>query len=465
MLPDCKDHVNGIHKHILPKQQDIVNSTAKLLYCQGGVGSAKTVAFAARCVDLCFTIPDNVGAIGRKDYPLLFESAWLDVKKCLKRAYEKGYIEENHYKKHMFSRKKEGEYTRIEFENGSVISALETKNILRGLGAGLGFFWIDDAMESDEYIFVGDETNAGLISRLRIPNVRFARDKHGQVVDRLSGMVSTNPPPIGHWLHKLFGTKPGIHKLGDDDVEWIQVATHENPFMGEGYAKTIMSVQNKMGRTKETARRIIFGESVPAYGGIPVFPEFDHVRHVGQFKLDPKYPIVRSWDFGFHHPAVVFSLLYKCENKVNHYISLSEVADSFALNIWDFYADVKEHTDKHYHNVSLILDGGDRAGYRKSDSNKDKRGPIRILRDEYKLSFKYRYLDLSNSLEYMRSLLKKKCKCGMEYILISKNCPVLIGALEGGYKYSKTKQGKISDKPVEDRYFADLRCVSDLRSE
>src|SRR3990167_9370413 len=59
----------------------------------------------------------------------------------------------------------------------------------------------------------------------------------------------------------------------------------------------------------------------------------------------------------------------------------------------------------------------------------------------------------------MRGLLKKTCKCNMQTILISPDCKVLIGALQGGYKYSKDRAGKISDKPVEDRWFADVACA------
>ena len=79
------------------------------------------------------------------------------------------------------------------------------------------------------------------------------------------------------------------------------------------------------------------------------------------------------------------------------------------------------------------------------------------------MPFKFRFLDLDNSLQYMRGLLKprKSCDCGMEMITIDQlNCPVLIGALQGGYKYSKNRNdGAVSKKPVEDRYFADIACA------
>ena len=460
MLPDCPDISDSgkIHRHILPKQQAIFDSTADYLYCQGGVGSAKSVAFAAKTVYLSLTIPENVGVVSRRDYKLMYKSCWLDVKQCIKRLVQQNIIPQPH-----FTDKRQGDYTTITFHNGSVLYAMQGKNWSEGLGASYGHFWVDDAMESFEEMFVGNDTSAGLLSRLRLPNVHYFKDHNGVVINKLHGMVSSNPPPIGHWLHKLFGVKPGLHKLGEQTVEWIQIATHENPFVGADYAIGLMAIQAKMGRSQNVARRVIFGESVPAYGGVKVFPQFEHAKHITTFKFDPKIPIIAGWDFGFHHPAVVFSHLLKCAYGVNHYICLSEIADAFSLTVYKLYDDfVKPHIRERYKDACIILHAGDKAGYRASSSNRDRRGDMKILIDEYNIPFKHRALDLRNSLQYMRGLLepKRPCNCGMELISIDQlGCPVLIGALEGGYKYSKTHEGKIADKPVEDRYFADIACA------
>lgn len=348
--------------------------------------------------------------------------------------------------------------------NKSELKAVQGKNWSRGLGASHGWFLVDDAMESMEEFFIGNETSAGLLSRLRLPHVHF--DKRTYSEDRkhgsLHGMVVSNPPPVGHWLHKLFGDKPGLHSIGEDSVEWMLVATHENPFVGADYAKGLMAVQQQMKRGQGTSRRVILGESIPAYGGIKVFPQFEHARHVAPIEFDNSMPLIRSWDFGFHHPAVTLSNLYKCEYGTNHYLTLSEIADATSLNIYELYKDhVQPHMKQCYPDVKLILDAGDRAGYRASSSNKDRRGDMKILIDEYDLPFRHRYLDLENSLQYMRGLLnpKRPCKCGEEIIQISNKCPVLIGALEGGYKYPKSREGVAGKKPIEDRYFADVACA------
>jgi len=86
---------------------------------------------------------------------------------------------------------------------------------------------------------------------------------------------------------------------------------------------------------------------------------------------------------------------------------------------------------------------------------------MKILMHEYKLAFKWRYINLVPSLQYMRGLLKPKepCKCGLELVLISNKCEALIGALEGGYKYPKPRVGPHGEKPTEDGYFADVACA------
>lgn len=462
LFPDCclpKCETQSIHQHILTHQQAILDASTKYLYVQGGVGSAKSIALAAKTVHLSLSIPGNEGVVCRKHFGDLFKSSWRDVKKCIDNLVNKKLIPAPSYAK-----KTQGDYTQITFHNGSILYAIQGKDWSKGLGSSYGLFWIDDAMESYEELFIGDETNAGLLSRLRMPNVHYDKKTYNEETREhgsLHGMVSSNPPPVGHWLHKLFGSQSGQHKIGNDTVSWIQTATYENPFVGADYAMGLMAVQSKMGRSKNVARRVIFGESIPAYGGIKVFPEFEESRHVTVIPYDNKIPIVRGWDFGFHHPAVIFSHLDRCEYGTNHYKSLSEVVDHFSLNIWDFYKEVKKQTDLLYKDAKLILDAGDRAGYRKSASNKDNRGDMRILREEYHLPFKFRFLDLEHSLNYMRGLLnpKKPCLCGEEIVLIDVKCKVLIGALQGGYKYAKSRDGKASDKPVEDRYFADTACA------
>lgn len=462
MLPKCeRTTAEGRHAHMLDHQHTIVTDTAKYLYCQGGVGSAKSVAFAARSVKMCLDIDENEGVIGRKDYKLLYRSAWQDVKACIRKLTKLGYfapfgIDQLNYEKKMYSAKKQGDYSTIHFPNNSIVYAIQTKAWEEGLGPSYGWFWIDDAMESSEELFVGHETSAGLISRLRLPRATFYQTAEGKTASKLSGMVSSNPPPHNHWLHKLFGAQPGAFKIGNDTVTHLRVETFLNPFVGENYAAGLMSIQRKMGRSSETARRVIFGESIPAYGGVKVYPQFKHERHVGEHKFDSQYPLVRSWDFGFHHPAVVYSGLRKCEKGRNHFISHSESSQCFNSDVWQLYKEVKDHSKKYYDSALRIFDAGDKAGYRRSDTNKDRRGPIRILQDEYGLSFKYRYFDLDNSLEYCRSLLKTKCECGEELIQIDKSCEALIEALEGGYKYTKTRTGVTSDKPYKDKYYDDV---------
>lgn len=464
-LPTC-DQVGTVHSHILPHQQEILdwgyNSVPSFLYTQGGVGSAKTVAYAAKCVHECLVIPENEGVVVRKDYGLLFKSSWKAVKACIKKLVLKEVIEPPKY-----LIRKQGDYTCIEFFNGSIIYALQAKNLLEALGAGYGFFWVDDAMEVSEELFIGDETSGGLISRLRLPNV--GAFKLGDKSNGLMGLASSNPPPIGHWLHKLFGREPAIYQIDPDDIEAgivkvMQVATTDNPHVGVGYAKTLIAVQKRMGRGTSTIERLIEGKSLPAYGGIKVFPEFDHTKHVGKFPCDPDLPLVISIDFGFLHPGVTFSNLFKCEHHNTHFITLSEISELTSTNIWQLYSGtenhlgIKNHVVRYYSESSLLYYCGDKDGNKSSPNSKDKRSQIRILRDEYNITVKTLVLDLNSSLDYCRGLLDKTCPCGLSYILIDKSCEVLIGGLEGGYKYSKRRDGTISDKPFEDKFYADLCC-------
>jgi hypothetical protein len=263
-------------------------------------------------------------------------------------------------------------------------------------------------------------------------------------------------------LHTLFGDKPGVHKIGEDTVTWMRVATADNPFVGADYAKGLIAVQQQMGHADNVVRRVIFGESLPAYKGKSVFPQFDHATHVAPLIFRPDLPLIRAWDFGFNHPAVVFSNLYKCKYNTNHYFTLSEIADAFNVTVYRLYDKyVKPHTEALYSNASLIRDAGDRAGFRSNASNRDGRSDMRILIEEYHIPFVYRYTSLEPSLQYMRALLqpRKPCPCGLPMVLISDKCKTLIGALEGGYHLPASRSGVKAEKPIEDRLFADVACA------
>jgi hypothetical protein len=459
LLPHCEQKGTE-HAHILPHQQTILDCSTKYLYCQGGVGSAKSLAFAIKCVYLSLTIPKNRGVVSRLHYDDLFDSSWREINECIDRLIDKELISSVERTK-----KVQGEYTQITLPNGSEIKAVQAKNWQRALGANHGWFWIDDAMEVEREFFVGTNTSAGLLSRLRLPHIHFAPSTYDEQTRRhgaLHGMVSSNPPPYGSWLHELFGSQPGIHSLGDDQVTWMEVSTDANPFVGSDYAKGLVAVQRKMGGTQQTINRVIHGKSIPAYTGIPVFPQFNHSTHVAPLKFRNDLPLIRSWDFGSLHPAVVFSNLYKCKHNTNHYFTLSEVCGVHNTTIYNFYdKHVLPHTKALYSNASLIRDCGDRSGYRRSSSNKDGRSDMKILMVEYNLPFRWKYINLEPSLQFMRGLLQPKepCRCGLPHILISNKCKVLIGALEGGYHFSKPRNGVQSDKPIEDRLFADIACA------
>src|SRR5258708_10981648 len=116
VLPDCSDTVsNPHHQHILPHQQDILSCDTKYLYCQGGVGSAKSLAFAVKCIYLAMTISNNTGIISRRDYKLLYRSSWREVKSCIKRLVDKEIIDYDFYKKHMYTDKQQGDHSVIHF--------------------------------------------------------------------------------------------------------------------------------------------------------------------------------------------------------------------------------------------------------------------------------------------------------------------------------------------------------------
>lgn len=463
VLPTCPEF-GKVHQHILPVQQQILDSQAKYLYMQGGVGGGKTTAFAVKAVWLSLTIANNRGVASRHNYGQLYDSTWREIKGVLQRLVDKEIIQEP-----IYSRKQFGDFTHIQLqETGSELQAIHSKNLHQALGANHGWFFVDDAMECTEEFFVGnlEGTTAGLLSRLRLPHVLYEKslyDKDTRPHGGLHGMIASNPPPYGHWLHKLFGDKPGSYKIGHDSVDWLRGTTADNPFLGDGYASGIMGVQRKMGRSENVVRRVVYGESIPAYKGIPVYPQFERRKHVAPLKFNAALPLVTAWDFGHDHPAIVYSQLFRCGAGNHHYFTLSELAECFNVTVYVLKRAHDEHMKAFYSDAKLVRNCGDRAGFRPSSSNKDGRSDMKVLMYEFQMPFKFRYMNLEPSLQHMRMRLEPetKCPCGLQMILIHPRCQVLLGALEGGYYYPKPRDGgsKPTSKPSEDRYFADVAAA------
>lgn len=189
--------------------------------------------------------------------------------------------------------------------------------------------------------------------------------------------------------------------------------------------------------------------SFESYAGKPVYAGFSRELHASEpLKWNPHKPMLRGWDFGFHHPAVVFAQI-----SVEDRLLVFEAIMGNDILLHDFAEEVIHHGQEHYP-AATWEDYCDPAGKQKSD--KAKQTSIEILQS-LGVSPGYaedRRAQIDYGLQLIRYHLKPRESDEIPGILVDPGALLLIEAFQGGYHYPEAKEGKPeSEKPEEDGYY------------
>ncbi len=432
--PDCE--IIGPHRHVLPQQQELLDSHERFTALVGGYGSGKTLPLCIMGHLLSISIPGNMGIIVRRSLPKLHDS----TERIFLEVLDRSGVDVR------FREMRDGWPHRVIYPNGSEVYFRETKDLGRFLGPEYGWFYIDEAQEEPEKTFTD------LVGRLRLPRA----SKY------LRGFIATNPPSNQHWIAKNW-PKPGswtkevtLPNGQRVTTSWrlIRSLTYDNPFLRPDYVASLLQ-QN----TASEARRIIEGQYGFVQEGQPVYPTFDFFKHVG----DPPnrmMTLYRVWDFGFHSPAVAFSQIFRCKKNGIHIVFLHEIIGK-DIETEALAAQVMRETRSIFKDIPshLVIDGGDAAG-----AQINEKGPGPIIRlakappEGYNLRFHYRkFPDLDPGLDLTRKLLRTKCQCGYHLFMTHRRNQTMIEALAGGYHYPKERAGHEKGvKPVKDGFYDNI---------
>lgn len=491
IVPTCPKYGT---RHLLPHQevivQQIFSTEANYIYWQGGVGSAKTMLYAALAAAYTILIPGCNAILFRKDFKLNYETLWGYFKNSIKAAYEQGIIKGNYNK--AWSVKKQGEYTELELPNGSRARCGQTKNWSEYMGPTYDLIVVSDAMENNNFgeIFHGEGVVGGLQSRLRGQKSTFFTLPDGTTKDMRRFLIESNPPPNINELHTIFGREPGERTFTGSNIKYLHIQS--NSLQNDHNPPTYVDEIKSMHSDKSDIQRIIEGKTVPYYGGKRVITSFYPEIHVAKFTYDKDLPLLISIDPGLQHPAAVFSQIKRCAFGQEHYISLSEISNLYDITIWDFvekedneylgilphialfypehfdYTFYKQLRDRmkdsgtidaltlsqHFHNIRFAID---KAANKRSAKNKDKLSDRQILYLDYGIQCKALYtLGLEKSIERIIDLHKRVCLCKIPIRMIDKNCSLLIDAYSGGYRFNKRKDGSHDNEPLQDHRYEDI---------
>jgi len=217
------------------------------------------------------------------------------------------------------------------------------------------------------------------------------------------------------WYEK---TRPGYSKTGWDQEFEITFTSYE----GKG------------------VYRSQFSNSPVAEGG--------HLVH--DLGLEPDRPIYRIWDFGYHHPAVLFIQ----ETGSHHHVVFDELMGT-DIFLQDFVPMVLEKMERLKEKFSYVKDFCDPAGKQPKSTGKS---DLEILR-EFDIRPTWAQFEIKDTINYVRNSLTTTMADGMPVLLVDAgNCPILVDGLSGGYRYAPAKEGKAAKElPLDDGYYEHLQ--------
>lgn len=370
----------------------------------GGWRSGKTYSGCYEALKQSILYPKNYGLIGRKDFTDLRDTTLKTFFDILPQELIRDYNKTEHH---------------LVLMNGSEIIFRELKD---GIGLGslnLGWFYVDEAEQIDETIF------ERLKGRLSLA-----------YVGRQCGWLTSNPPNIDHWLYKQF------EKSNDPDYFTVHAMTYENrEYLPEGYIIDLEKMPPSW------RKKYLEGQYGFTPDGKPFYDGFQEDMHKRQLQHNPEKPILRGWDYGYHHPACVISQI----DNNDRWCILKEVMGTDIL--LDKFADnMIAICNEHYPNCEF-LDYGDPAGNQVND--KSEKTSVAILHSK---GIKVH----SRKSEYRqrKEIIEKKLGTiinGIPALIVDESCKIIIDGFLGGYHYPMPTELKpIVEIPEDDGFYEHL---------
>lgn len=369
-----------------PKQKEFLEAPHKYRAFVGGVGCGKTTAGCMEVIRYALTLPGSQGLIARKTWRELQQSTLAVLREIFPWAMLIRWDEDAGM---IVVKSIEGKHSTIYLRN------LDDRRKIEGMN--LGYFFIDEASEIEEEMFVA------LLGRLRHPK------------GPRRGWIASTPPSTSHWIYKRFVAQK------HPDYFLLQASSYDNPYLPEDYKKSLE--ENIRG---DLARRFVEGKFGTEREGAPIFPNFSSSLHVIPHKeINIPQRLYRGIDFGFWNPAAVWGFL----DEWGRLIIIEEfIGEQMTLEA--FLAKLSSIDALYFPKSSVIYDFHDPRSTYKTDLAWIDRSAVM-----QRMGFNPVAAQAS-SLEYgimLISRLLDTLVMGKPMLQISSRCTTLIEAFEGGY--------------------------------
>lgn len=407
-----------------------------LLY--GSTRSGKTVGTIALIIELLLTYPGTRALGVRRTYTELWDSLIPSVEEFLERC---GFEPKKDF---TIRREPPGIY----FANGSCWifrSAEKADKAKEGKADNLGGMEFAVAMMEE-----ANELKIGYYNTLV---TRLSQ----QTLPARAIFIVENPPDNKHWTWTKFavdsntiqcdvdGNVPKEFKANSNYHAFHFPVEDNEENLPKGYIK---SLEEEFAQFPHLLNKFRYGLFSPTVVGHPIFQHiFNRNLHVneGPIKFDKRWPIIRTWDFGFRRPAVVL-----CQDNpetgqitwLRATLGHNELLESFAKR--------QIHIHKQMYQNAKFRDICDQSGKRRSDLSV--KNHVDVLKG-LGLSPEYKFTLIEYGINLMQDLLATILPGGEPAMKFDPLwASELIDAFHFGY--TQDEEHKTDEiKPVKDMYY------------
>jgi len=254
-------------------------------------------------------------------------------------------------------------------------------------------------------------------------------------------MVASNPTETSHWLYKWFG-----HGETADKKCWIFSTYDNEKYLPPNYIRDL-----ETSLSPDMFDRFVLGKWGFSTFGERMFMEFSSKIHSNRTVYNPEFPVIRGWDFGYYHPAVLFGQI-----QANGWVRIHAELMGKNTILEHFAEDVIKLSNDRFPGAKFE-DFGDPAGEKLDRSGISTDVPMRILDDKFGIRIKSRATLVKDGIDLIRIKLSQ-ISIGEPVVVVNPECRILIEGLGGAYVCKKRQDGSIlKDEPRDDGYYEHLQ--------
>ena len=373
----------------------------------GGLGSGKSTAMIEEIKALALENPGFTYLIGRKTMPSLRDTTM----KTFFSRMEDGLI-----------KKFDKTHSIATLVNNSEIIFRPLDDLEKMKSLEVAGFGLDEANEIDQEMY------NTLKSRVR-------QKVKGKEPTMYRTILSLNPTEEDHWIPQHF-----MHIKPTDSVMFTSTTLDNLKNLPDGYVEEL-----KRTYTKDMQARMIYGLFGKVHKGRPVFPQFSRGNYVSPIAFDPTAAVIRAWDFGYNHPAVVWAQM---RNK--RIVVLAEMMGK-EVYLQDFIRDTVIPFQATIFGDKLNHKCIDFCDPRGSDSSDKGKSSVQILND-HGIWPAYRRTWIEEGIKVIKDLMDTVDTEGVPNLLVHPRCKILIEGFRGGYARLDG-----SEEPNKDDYYDHLQ--------